>query len=338
MFNSDVFYFPIFTKNSESEKYSSKQIHFGEIIDTWLQGCIDFITATFDHTTKETDIPFTATADDIIRVLLAHDFNYQSRGRVAHLLNDLNARVDRIIRSGKKLPIFFLYHGGYRATAGINKYGLQFEPDITELMLLYQIARLQCKIKSIYPPGISFVIVINNGVAAYTNDIPYAATQGYVKRLQHMIDSINASKVIKILMQSSLGSFEDLMRSVVIEPESCINQVDHRIVERFLGRACSVEDACWYAARYMKAEAVWGEEVRAIVDQSSGFTCRQVAHPSCLSFRPFPGGAIRAQNGTVGFRMGKKDLIPNLITSVTFEHSEIMQVPVRCNLPGSNWT
>lgn len=50
---------------------------------------------------------------------------------------------------------------------------------------------------------------------------------------------------------------------------------------------------------------------------------RQVAHPEMLSFRPFPGGAIRIQNGSLGFMMNNNFLSLKLITASTFQKHDV---------------
>ncbi|MEO6298797.1 MAG: hypothetical protein ABIO62_04115 [Paracoccaceae bacterium] len=271
-------------------------------------------------------------AEDVLRILLSHEFNYQSKGRLAHLVPDLLAGFNRVIATGEKLPIYFLFHGGYRAAVGGAPLTHVFTPDITELLLIYQIARLERRIRSVYPPSVTFSIVINNGVAAFTNGIAYAHTNGYVHCLRQLIARLGGEKTIWVLNQSELGRFEDHMLGVDIQPKPAIDPVDHGVVERFLGRHCSEAEARVKVATYEKAEVVWGTEVRAIVAAKSGFFCRQVAHPSCLSFRPFPGGAIRVQNGALAFRLGDRGPAPCLVTPLTWDRINPVMVPMPLEL------
>jgi hypothetical protein len=55
-----------------------------------------------------------------------------------------------------------------------------------------------------------------------------------------------------------------------------------------------------------------------------------VAHPHSLSFRPFPGGAIRSQNGSVGFEEQGETQVPKLITSENFNHFQIELAHIDC--------
>ena len=272
----------------------------------------------------------------MLSLLLHHEFNYQSKGKTAHLAPALLQTFARLIAEDRALPIFFLYHGGYRAEVrgGLRGGGPvhTFAPDQTELMLLWQVARLKARLDLIHAPGLRFSIVINNGVASHTNAIPETATNAYVARLRLLIDRLGAGGHVQVLNQSELGDFSQRMARVEILPKPAITEAEHGIVERFLGRSCPVEEACLKIAVYEKAEAVWGAEVRGIVAEAGGFFCRQVAHPACLSFRPFPGGAIRVQNGAVTFRIKGGQVTPGFVTPLTWDRAPPLPVALRLEI------
>ena len=305
---------------------------FDNTIKIFLETCISEIHATFNsahHSEGGTD---PIAPEKVLKILLSHEFNYQSKGRTKHLHADLLKLLGRVIASGKKIPIYFLFRGGYRAAVGGEPLAHVFAPDITELMLIYQVARLERRIREVYPPGVSFSIVINNGVAAFTNGIAYACTNDYVRRLRQLIGRLGAQETVWVLNQSELGSFEDRMHGIDIVPKPEISPVDHGVVQRFLGRTCTVEEACLKIATYEKAEMVWGTQVRAIVAADGGIFCRQVAHPACLSFRPFPGGAIRVQNGTLAFRLGDAGPVPVFVTPLTWAREQPVVLPMHLAL------
>lgn len=304
-------------------------------IRTHLQACVEEMRQLFGGAAEAQAAAGPspkAIAEQILRVLLSHEFNYQSRGRLAHLVPDLLAGFERVIGSGRKLPVYFLFHGGYRAKVGGPALAHTFAPDITELLLIQQVARLERRIRAIYPPGVRFAIVINNGVAAHTNGIPYALTSGYVRGLRRLIARLGADQTVWVLEQAELGDFGAKMHAVEVVPKAQIDPVDHGVVERFLGRTCSSEEACLRLATYERAEGVWGAEIRAIVAAQDGFFCRQVAHPACLSFRPFPGGAIRVQNGSVGFRIGASGPVPAFVTPLTWERVQPIVLPLQLDV------
>lgn len=308
----------------QGEEYSKLDQYFKDLIS---RVSINFSEEIFF---ENDDIDYSIKS--ILKIISSHQFNHQSRGKIAHLIPSITDNFERSVKFRTKLPIYLLLHGGYRAAVGGSSLSHVFAPDITELMLIYQVSLLQRRVRAVYPPGIRFCLVINNGVAAFTNGIPYEKTDLYVSRLRALIARLGAQETIWVLNQSELGDFAEKMRGIDITPKPGISASEHAIVERFLGRECSVEEACFRAAAYEKAESVWGQEIRAIVAGQSGIFCRQVAHPDCISFRAFPGGAIRIQNGTVGFRIEPKGPVPCFVTPVTWGREETKVVPMRLPL------
>ncbi len=309
--------------------WSDEQLRIGRAIDTYLDGRAEWMRRTFETPARDPSLATDGVAEAIVRILLRREFNYQSTGRVAHLLPGLRDRIDRCIGAGRPVAIFCLFNGGYRASSHAGSLTPSFAPNTTELMLLLQAARLQEQVRAVHPLGIAFTIVVNNGVAAWTNGIACGATAGYARRLRDMIAGVGAQHVVSVLLQSALGDFDAEMRGVAVTPAATIDPIDHGIVERFLGRTCSPDEARERIARYAVAEAAWGERLAPLIAASSAVVVRQVAHPACLSFRPFPGGATRVQNGDIGFRMGEGPVpVPFLITSRTAASRALLSVPV----------
>lgn len=267
-------------------------------------------------------------ADRILSVLVDPKFNYQSRGRVVRFFPSLRHRLEQTTQSMRPITFFLLFNGGYRATPWPNRLELVFQPDQTELMLLYQIALLQQKITAFYAPGIDFVIVVNNGVARWVNDIPCHLTEDYVRRLRTMIYQTGAADHVRVLAQSELPDYRDTWVGGGITVTENFTETEHRLVERFLGRSCDSAEARFRNALYSAAEAVWAEVLRPLAEAQNAVVLRQVAHPASLSFRPFPGGAIRTQNGTLGFSVRNESLIPTLITTSNFERYAVTPVAV----------
>lgn len=286
----------------------------GLMLQDWLEGRIREMRRLFAAKSRATQA---AAPEAILATFLHHEFNYQSKGKTAHLAPGLLQTFARAIDKAAPLEVFFLYHGGYRSQVGAELAHV-FAPDLTEMMLLWQVARLKARIDELHAPGLRFGIVINNGVAAYTNGIPQEATNAYVDRLRRLIDRLGASETVWVLNQAELGDFAAQMNRVEVFPKAAISQTDHGIVERFLGRRCSVEEARLKLAVYEQAEAVWGLQVRGLVAEAGGIFCRQVAQPACLSFRPFPGGAIRVQNGAVTFHIAGGQVSTRFVTPLTW--------------------
>lgn len=293
----------------------------------WLEATIAGMRAIWgprpDAEAPPVTVDLHTRVERLTRVLLHRTFNHQSRGRQEPILPGVRRRLEASVASGRPITLFLLYNGGYRAAPFPDRHGLVFHPDQTELLLLHQISMLQRMVAEVHEPGIDFVIVVNNGVASRVNDIPIVRTEAYAARLRDMIRAVDAGRGIRLLVQSEMPGF-DPHASLHDHPRvGRPTPREHAIIERFLGRRCDEEEARTRLARYATAEAEWAEDLRPLVESQAAILLRQVAHPAMLSFRPFPGGAIRAQNGTLGFRLHGDALIPRLVTSETFAHHRI---------------
>lgn len=267
-----------------------------------------------------------ACAEVLTRVLLSRTFNHQARGRLAGALPSLRERLLESITGHRPVPLFLLYNGGYRASPFPGVLEPTFVPDQTELLLLWQVTLLHQAMTAAYAPGMEFVVVLNNGVARQVNDIPIAATEAYAARFRSMIHAIGAAARVGVLVQSELGPTGDAPCPGAADlPQVPQTEKDHRIIERFLGRPCSADEARYRGGLYRWAEDGWARQLAPIVDARRAVVMRQVAHAGLLSFRPFPGGAIRSQNGCVGFLEVEGRWIPRLLTSETFggHHVEV---------------
>lgn len=268
-----------------------------------------------------------ALADRITEILTQRIFNFQPRSRLTSQIGQVRDNLVLQLLRGGALTFFLLYNGGYRASPLRNDLPLIFEPDQTELMLLYQIALLHEKVRVVHQPGIKFFIVVNNGVGLWVNDISISATSMYVSKLRNLIDWLGAACNVEVLVQSELPGFTARPTLETVFSSPALSYKEHRLVERFLGRICSPKEARYRHALYALAEEKWSQDLSPLVAAHDGIILRQVAHPEMLSFRPFPGGAIRTQNGSLGFRHYAGKLSPKLITSETLQQHDICWVP-----------
>jgi hypothetical protein len=268
-----------------------------------------------------------ALACSITEILTQRVFNFQPRSRLTSQILQVRENLVPQLLRGDALNFFLLYNGGYRSSPLRNGLPLIFEPDQTELMLLYQIALLHEKVRAVHLPGIKFFIVINNGVGLWVNDIPVNTTSIYVSQLRKLIDWLGAAGAVEVLVQSELPGFtaRPILDTVISPP--ALSDKEHQLVERFLGRICSPEEARYRHALYALAEAKWALDLSGLAATREALILRQIAHPDMLSFRPFPGGAIRIQNGSLGFEHRSSALSPKLITSETAQQQEICWVP-----------
>lgn len=262
-------------------------------------------------------------ANEISNILTHRDFNFQSKTNLSPLLPSIKQNLENQLRKGSKLHFFLLYNGGYRASPFPEKLSLIFEPDQTELMLLYQITLLSKKISAVCSQDIEFSIVLNNGVAHWVNGISINDTENYAKQLRNMISSLGATNSVKVLLQSELVGFDYQFSFEPFKAKITLSHKEHSIVERFLGNSCNYEEAKHLATLYTLAEKKWWEVISTIAAKKNALILRQIAHPDMLSFRPFPGGAIRAQNGSFGFQYINNKLTPKLITSESFKQYNV---------------
>lgn len=298
-------------------------------LSAWLKAQAAYMHQTWAQAPAQGSVhafaSVSACADALIQVLLHRSFNHQAKGRLAPALPALRLQLEAHIAQGRPIPLFLLYNGGYRASPFPEGLGLTFEPDQTEFMLLLQITRLQEKIAALYAPGMDFVIVVNNGVALWVNGIATERTEAYALQLRAMISAVGAR--VRVLVQSELDSFQAHLAFTPPTSLPAVSEQAHRIVERFLGRPCSAPEAQYQQALYSFAEATWAQLLRPIILAEGATVLRQVAHPGMLSFRPFAGGAIRSQNGSVGFLMTEGSptptFIPKLITAETFSRYQV---------------
>ena len=315
----------------EHEGYSLADEGCSALVAEWINTRTELVREVWSqtHTTdkKYSSIRHDSLANEIIAILTHRVFNFQSKRNLSKLLPLVRKNLVRQLGRGMPIKNFLLYNGGYRASSFPDKLSLIFEPDQTELMLLYQIALLNKKISAIYEPGIEFIIVINNGVAQWVNDIPLVATENYTKQLRGLIELMGADNRVRVLLQSELNGYTPGFSFEPFQPEPSLSEKEHRIVERFLGRFCNKDEAKHRSALYKLAEAKWEEDLSPITTAKDALIFRQIAHPDMLSFRPFPGGAIRAQNGSFGFHYRKNILKPTLITSQSVKEYELKCVP-----------
>lgn len=320
-----------FTNLSNQESYTKADDEAVERVSDWINTRIELAQGAWSRPSiRNNKTTFTSPfllADEIVAILTHRMFTFQSKKNLSQVLPNLKQNLVRQIDKGAPIKIFLLYNGGYRASSFPNQLSLIFEPDQTEMMLLYQISKLYEKINAIYFPGIHFVIVVNNGVAHWVNEIRLEATENYAYQLRSMIAYLGASTKIQVLLQSELAGFEPNQYFDSELRSSILTEKEHAIVERFLGHRCSKEEATYRVGLYELAESAWSKVITSIATESDALILRQVAHSDMLAFRAFPGGAIRIQNGSFGFQYLNNTLKPKLITSENVKRLGVKWVP-----------
>lgn len=316
---------------SKLNYYPVAGAEYANRIQQWVDERIESLKQVW---TKEA-LPAKANAAEVvaqlIKILSHKTFNYQSKGKLLDTFRELEVILHQKIEREEPICFYFLFNGGYRAEPHPIELRLNFEPDFTEMMLLYQIGLLQQKVKEVYQAGIEFIIVVNNGVAKWVNDIPLEPTEHYAEKLRRMIASFGAEQVVKVLLQSELEGFEEGLVFEIADEEKEVSQDEHQIVERFLGRKCSKKEAQYRAALYLLAEGRWAEDLRPLIKADQGIVMRQVASNGMLSFRPFLGGAIRVQNGSLGLVGKGQGFQPKLLSAKIAQEYQIQRV--YCDFP-----
>lgn len=306
----------------------------GARISRYLADCARFAVAAFARPPGAATGSTAETVEAIVAILLGDEFNFQSRGRVAHLLPEVRRALAVHVARGAPIQLFMSYNGGYHATTTADfSQPLGFDAGLAEFLFLYMIARLKHRLAAVYPPGMTYHVVLNNGVAAYVNDIPVARTEAYARQFEAMAARLGAANVVRVMVQSSFGDFAPRMAGVPIPPLGPLDPAAHHNIERFLGRRCSEAEARRRFACYAPAEAVWWEQLREIIAAADGIRLLQVASPNFLSFRPFPGSATRSQTGQIGFRLQGDRIVPVLVTTLTAAKADVVPVGVRWPAP-----
>ena len=321
---------PQYDALNSATAYSDRQRKAGGRISAYLQLRTDEARAAFATVPSARLARTDEAVDAIVSVLLHGEFNHQAKGRVSHLLPEVRRRIGVHAARGTPIQLFMSYNGGYHATTQPDlTEPLDFAASTAELLFLHMVARLKSRLLAVYPPGMTYHVVLNNGVAHYVNDIPVERTEGYARDLSAMIAALGGARDVSVLVQSRLGDFAQRMHGEAIPPAPSIEPGMHRNIERFLGRPCSDAEARLRLGRYAPAEAAWWQELSAIIAAADGVRLLQVASPDFLSFRPFPGGATRAQTGQIGFRLLDGKVVPAMITTRIRETQEVLPVPVR---------
>jgi len=300
-------------------------------VRAWLRDRAGMIRKAWSRDHEARDEAFLAGKTDraagLCEVLASRRFNFQTRVKVNPLLPRVRNNIEQQLASGGPLVFYLLYNGGYRASPWVSDPSLVFEPDQTEMMLLRQVALLREETSRWNGLGMEFHIVLNNGVASWVNDVPIEATERYARQLRRMVEGMGAGGTVRVLVQSELPGYEARPAFEPVDPAPVVSEGEHRLVERFLGRRCSREEASRRTLLYAQSEKRWAEDLSRLVAARGGLMLRQVAHPDMLSFRPFPGGAIRVQNGSLGFQVRGNDLLPKLVTTESARQHGVMWVP-----------
>jgi len=257
----------------------------------------------------------TCTADRVFDLLSGRDYCYLSRSRIGPYRSSAIASIESARRKGEPIDISYDLGAGYHASIEPGIREPSFDVGLGELFVLRQVASFARRVRSLYPPGVRFHIVIDNLCALLINDIPVARTEAYCARFRKLIELTVTSDVVDLIVESEQVRVADF-RGLDQAPVADVFAVDakaHDNVARFLGRTCSTSEA---AARLLRYRDVIAESERLLNDVIRGIHMTQRATTETMCFRPFPGADSRIQCGEVSLgRNVKGRLCPFLLTS-----------------------
>lgn len=301
-----------------SSRHGLADIHVD--FKNYIQGVLNFI---FDGGSAEDSSCLThATAEDIFDIIVSKEFNYQSK---KHILHKKDGAIEAISRSMKhELPIklYFAVGGGYKAAIDADSISeLNYAIGLGEILVIYQISRLERQIRKRYSPGILFHIVIDNGVAHYVNDIPTGKTERYAGVYREVISRLGKDDVIKLIVQTEVFDWPAEAKKIRISTANGISEEEYENILRFIGRRCSREEALFLKSKYAAAMNFSAGLLSNYIGAEMWFV--QYSHGTSLTFRPFPGGASRIQAGDIALKKENERVTPFLVSTKNFSQYDV---------------
>lgn len=256
-----------------------------------------------------------ATALQVFELMTHRDFCYLSKSRVEAYRNDVLSQIGAAIRCDAPILLYLDLGGGYHASIEPEGEELCFKPGLGELLVLLQAVRLSARVRAVYAPGIRFALVIDNLCALQVNDISVSQTEGYCANYRRMIATLELESWVDLLVESENFSPWQYppMNAGLIANFTAVTPAEHGNIERFLGRACSADEAAERKARYSHFGACSERFLGSLI---TGVHLTQRASSTTLCFRAFPGSDCRIQAGQVAMQsIEGGGLKPFLLTS-----------------------
>jgi hypothetical protein len=275
-----------------------------------------------------------ATAEAAFAILTHRDFTYLSKSRASLYQASILHHLAEDASAGRPLRFYYDLGGGYHAGINSSCRELSFSPGLGELFALRQITLFDRKVRSIYAPGTSFFLVIDNVCALLVNAIPLHQTLSYCAELRNLIRQLDLDKHVDLLVESEHFCPEDYRVDTTSVPISLPSPDVVENVSRFLGRDCGVSEAMDRIARYQVVSDETEKKLRSLIH---GVRMTQRATPSTFGFRAFPGGDSRIQSGDVILIYHHNGRIePRLVTSQSHLSGNIRHIDVSDLLPLPN--
>jgi hypothetical protein len=272
-------------------------------------------------------------AANIYEVLTARTFATCSKSESSPLQSATIQRIAGCVASDAPIKLYLDIGGGYSAAVDLRDLGatdpiasLSFAPNCLHVLCLAQIARLAKRIAKIHPPGIRVLLVIDNLVSNYVNDIPLGSTLAFCRRLRQLIDRLGLGSFVDLLVESDVSVFSrDELSSVRADQATALSQREYENVLRFSGRMLDRPEAAFRLRLYREALRRSEHHLARAID---GIHLTQRKEAGTLSFRSFRGGCARIQTGRVCFVRNRKGrMIPKLLTTSNVSRFQIHFVP-----------
>ena len=298
------------------------------------------VMATFGTTPRPEPAASAGAIDEHVFGLLVHRrYSYLGRTKAARYRQSVMPSIQDDVAHRRPIRFFFDIGPGYHASPEPGAAGLSFDVGLAELLMLRQVVMFDAAVRTHHPPGVTFSLVIDNLCGLFTNDVPLVSTHAYVRRLRALIDELDVTGVVDLLVESEYFTeteYDAAYAAVAPQPpRDDFGDDDLENVARFLGRACTPAEAAERVERYRRAgtatEALLARVIR-------GVRLTQRATDATLAFRSFPGGAQRMQVGEIVLvRADGARPRPILLTSRNRTVYELTRIAMPGVLPPSVW-
>jgi hypothetical protein len=114
-------------------------------------------------------------SERVFAVLTGRDFCYLSKIQVAPYRESVLALIRGMVRAAEPIRFYYDLGAGYHATTHPGEEELCFDVGLAELLALRQVRSFSARVRTFYPPGVTFFLVIDNMAALLINDIDTAS-------------------------------------------------------------------------------------------------------------------------------------------------------------------
>ena len=114
---------------------------------------------------------------------------------------DMENRLELSTQTGESIPTIVQFGGAKTA-----RYCPYPDPDVAELMALEHLARINNKIRAVYPPGLKIMFVIADSYYSYVFGYD-SGVEPYAKGMEDLIEAMNLSYISPVRMSALVDAF-----------------------------------------------------------------------------------------------------------------------------------